>query len=151
PFTPVKCLAYHPNQPVLAVGTTQGVTFWNTTAPGKKMQLLDDNKKPVFAVDFSPDGKMLAIACQGKNRVNMVEVCDLDTKKPVLQYTVNASAVTFSRDGQWLAAARREAFPAKLGAVLVWRVSALHEDKYKPETLSGAAPFYCVAFSPDGK
>ena len=62
-------------------------------------------QSPIWTLQFSPDGKSIAVGTY-----QWIEVWDLETQQLIHTYEPHASAVrclTFSRDGKTLFAARR--------------------------------------------
>lgn len=98
----------------------------------------------IHALAIAPSGNRLALARHGS-----VEVYSLPDRKLVhrlegLRGVV--SALDFSRDGEWLAAAGGE--PSLLGEAKLWRLS----DVQQPKTFAGARDtLQAVRLSPDGK
>jgi WD40 repeat protein/tRNA A-37 threonylcarbamoyl transferase component Bud32 len=140
----IKCLTYHPREPILAVGTHRGITFWDTNT-GQEKRLLDGpvDKTGVISAAFAPDGGKLAFVTQ-KKKVKLWDLYPARERKELDPQSVYASSVVFSADGLLLAATSGD---QRSGSVTIWKVHELDSDK--PQILSGTAPFLCLAFSPD--
>ena len=98
----------------------------------------------VTSLDFSPDGKLLAVA--GFHEVLLYEAQTAKLAGRLIGLSERVQSLRFSPDGQWLAVAGGD--PARLGEVQVWDV-----EKRK---LTVSAPIsydtlYGVSWSPDGK
>ena len=61
-FVPPQVVQFHPNGSYLATGSSDHtVRLWSVN-DGQCMRLLQGHRAPVFALEFSPDGKLLASA-----------------------------------------------------------------------------------------
>ncbi len=144
--------------PKLAAGEIEAVRLWidagaKAPAPGEHPVMSAEAapsikpkallKPQIFALDYSPDGKLIAIA--GYKEVRLVDAAN----KPVATLTGHAEtvrSVAFSKDGKLLAAAG--GLPARKGEVKIWDV----DQRKVLTTINGHADcIYAVAFSPDGK
>jgi len=102
-------------------------------------------RPPVVAsLDFSPDGKLLAVA--GFHEVLLYEKDGAKLAGRLIGLSERIQSLRFSPDGRWLAAAGGD--PARLGEIQIWNV-----DKRK---LAVSAPIsydtlYGVSWSPDSK
>ena len=128
----VRSLAFDPRNRLLISGSSDGsVIVWNA-ATGKKLGLLKQFRHPVHDLAFSRDGRFLAAACDAEK----VAVWDTADWQPWLagagdktrrrsapaprvlaDQTGHAWAVTFSRDGRFLAAGTGR------DEVTLWRLS----------------------------
>ena len=103
---PVRCLAFADAGGLLATGgDDRAVRVW--AADGSKLiRALDRHADAVLAVAFTPDGKSLATANNGKNPT--IRVIDTDTWKDVrrlIGHTGWVYALAVSHDGSLLASA----------------------------------------------
>ncbi len=102
-------------------------------------------RPPVVAsLDYSPDGKVLAVA--GFHEVLLYATSRAELQGRLIGLSERVQSLRFSPDGQWLAVAGGD--PARLGEIQVWDV-----EKRK---LMVSAPIsydtlYGVSWSPDGK
>ena len=99
----VTPVAFSTNQ-ILAVATeNSNITLWQTNNLGQKLKVLGKGSAPVFALTFSPDGKLLASG-GGDRAVTLWDVAtgnsDLLT---VLQDSDAVLSLAFSPDGKTLA------------------------------------------------
>jgi WD40 repeat protein/serine/threonine protein kinase len=143
----VRCLTYHPKEPILAVGTTgtnRGITFWDTKT-GHQKRLLDGpvDRTGVISVAFAPDGGKLAFVTEMK-KVKLWDLSPARERKELDPRSIYAYSVAFSPDGLLLAATSGD---QRSGSVTIWKVQ--EPDSDKPQILSGTAPLLCLAFSPD--
>ncbi len=101
-------------------------------------------KPQIFSMAYRPDGKLLALG--GHKEVRLVDPATGKTIATLRGHAQAVSAVSFSRDGQWLAAAG--GLPARQGEVKIWNVEA----RTAAHTIQSHTDcIYAVAFSPDGK
>ncbi len=115
---------------------TGSVRLWDVEK-GKEIRQLEGHEESVAGISFSPDGKRLAAG----GRVSTL-VWDLTAAKPTSKrYKVRAEVLTFSPDGQHLAAAYGGVFVVDLA------------DRENHRMLTGEPIVGCraTAFSPDGK
>jgi len=144
--------------PKLAAGEIEAVKLWidagaKPPAPGEEPVKAPDAtpsikpkallKPQIFALDYQPGGKLIAIA--GYKEVRLVD----STGKPLATLSGHAEtvrSVAFSQDGKLLAAAG--GLPARKGEVKIWDV----DQRKLLSTINGHADcVYAVAFAPDGK
>jgi WD40 repeat protein/mono/diheme cytochrome c family protein len=103
------------------------------------------SRPPVVpALDFSPDGKLLAVA--GFHEVLLYEDAGPTLTGRLIGLSERIQSLRFSPDGHWLAVAGGD--PARLGEIQVWDVAR--------RKLAVSAPIsydtlYGVSWSPDGK
>ena len=132
------------------------VTAWiqegalDDTPPDAKRHY-DADHPPVYsrppvvpALDFSPDGKLLAVA--GFHEVLLYENAGASLAGRLIGLSERIQSLRFSPDGHWLAVAGGD--PARLGEIQVWDVAR--------RKLTVSAPIsydtlYGVSWSPDGK
>jgi WD40 repeat protein len=102
-------------------------------------------RPPVIAsIDFSPDGKLLAVA--GFHEVLLVDADSNALKGRLVGLSERVQSIQFSPDGKRLAAAGGN--PSRMGEVQVWDVEKkklLLSKSFTGDTLYG------VSWSPDGK
>ena len=129
-------LAFSPNAELLAAGG-HWPRLWDINS-GREVRRLVETRDPTFgAVDFRPDGKVLATGSQdGKTRL-----WDVETGRELLSATTRPSYIetlAFHPNGTLLAYAGRDS------AVWLWDTTARSERMIAPVTTSN------IAFSPDG-
>ncbi|HLH53761.1 MAG TPA: DUF1549 domain-containing protein [Verrucomicrobiae bacterium] len=98
----------------------------------------------VTALDFSPDGKLLAVA--GFHEVLLYEQPSEALAGRLIGLSERIQSLRFSPDGQWLAVAGGD--PARLGEIQVWDVA------HRKLALSAPVSYdtlYGVSWSSDGK
>jgi WD40 repeat protein len=148
---PVVATAFSPDGKLLATTTHDGTRLWNSAIWEPVGPPLRSAQGSWEGVDFSPDGRTLAIA-GGKGRV---ELWDVSTRKEVRELTDPAakplvrmlSVVRFSPDGRVLAAGPREANHVTLWDTRSGRVIG-RPIIVKPRGTGGAQ---AISFSPDSK
>jgi len=140
----------------LAESEVATITSWiqqgaqDDTPPDAKRHY-DADHPPVYsrppvvpALDFSPDGKLLAVA--GFHEVLLYENSGASLAARFIGLSERVQSLRFSPDGHWLAVAGGD--PARLGEIQVWDVAR--------RKLAISAPIsydtlYGVSWSPDGK
>ena len=149
--TPVNASAFSPDGRLLATVTLNGTTLWDTATWRPMGPPLRSSQGGWNELDFSPDGRTLAIAgVQGR-----VELWDVATTKKLRELVDRAAppdesalaVVRYSPDGSVIAAGGQEA-----NHVTLWRAASGHVigapiTTNPPET-GGAQS---IAFSPDSK
>lgn len=98
----------------------------------------------VTSLDFSPDGKLLAIA--GFHEVLLYENDGAELAGRLIGLSERVQSVRFSPDGQFLAVAGGD--PARLGEIQVWDVAKRKLTSSVPMTYD---TLYGVSWSPDSK
>jgi WD40 repeat protein len=126
---------------VATQSTSWEVTLWDST-DGHKLHTLAGASDSFLAIAFSPDGKIIAGASEGK----LIKLWDVATGKELHTLAGHAGAVldlAFSPDGKTLASGSSD------NTVKLWDVSAGTERR----TLTGShlMAVTAVAFSSDGK
>ena len=149
---PVNATAYSPDGRLLATVTLGGTTLWDTETWRPVGPPLRSSQGDWNGVDFSPDGRTLAIA-GGEGRV---ELWDVATRKKRRELSDPAGAssdepalatVRFSPDGSVLAAGGQEANHVTLWDAASGRVIGAPIETHPPQ-LGGA---HSISFSPDSK
>ncbi|MEK7217017.1 MAG: protein kinase, partial [Chloroflexota bacterium] len=150
-------VAFSPDGKRVAAGRS-GVTVWDV-ATGQRFRTIPKERGDIFAVAFSPDGQWLA----GAGGTGTVRICNAVTGEERLTLRGHGQpadpgdepfrdplkfgsqygkfSVTFSPDGQWLAAASGN-------TLLVWDAATGEQ----LQTMRGHTGWvWSVAFSPDGR
>jgi WD40 repeat protein len=149
--SPVNAAAFSPDGKLLATTTQDGTTLWDTDTWRPVGPPLRSAQERWSWVDFSPDGRTLAIA-GGQGRV---ELWDVSTRNELGELTDPAAAssedpalasVHFSPDGKVIAAGAQETNHVTLWAVASRRVIG------RPITTKPAGSgAHSISFSPDSK
>ena len=112
------------------------------SAAAPKIEPKGKLKPQIFAMDYRPDGKMIAVA--GYKQVRLIDPSTSKTLATLEGPAETVRAVAFSPNGKLLAAAG--GLPARKGEVVVF------ENDKVLRTITGHADcIYAVTFSPDGK
>jgi hypothetical protein len=122
------------------------VKLWNAKT-GKLLGTLSENHRPVTALRFSPDGKLLARLTAFSS---MVDLFDVATRKLAGKYeghkgVVNALDVAFHPKGQ------RVASCDEFGNVLVWDVKTLTRSRAFRLPAPAGLSSHRVQWAPDGR
>jgi RNA polymerase sigma factor (sigma-70 family) len=148
----VGCLAFSPDGKVVAATWRDGNIRLFDGHTGDFTTLLDPELKPesrnhgITGIAFSPDSKTLA----SKGDDNTVVLWDLKEGKPgrtLKGHKGAVSAVTFSRDGRWIATGASTAKEDDY-EVILWDAKAGEVKQTFPGLTE---PVHVVAFAPDGK
>jgi WD40 repeat protein/serine/threonine protein kinase len=148
--SPVLSVAFSPDSKHLASGTQSGsVRIWDAKT-GQELQKWTAHEDAAQSVAFSPDGRLLATGSwDGKVKVwEMKNVLEGEVNEPwrQLDHIPRVWTVTFSRDGERLAAAAGRSIVSK-GEVRVWKLNSPGEVL----TLSSSDRVTGLQFSPDGR
>jgi len=157
----VWSVAFSPDSKLVGSGSfDRTIKLWRTDT-GALLRTLSGSGEAVVHIEFSPDGQVLASAGDDK----LIRLWRVSDGKPLrsLSGSDHVYAVTFSRDGQWLASGGRargnlatlwqQFFGNRLlggngKTARLWRVS----DGALQQELSGHSDdVWAVALSPDGK
>jgi WD40 repeat protein/energy-coupling factor transporter ATP-binding protein EcfA2 len=145
--SPVNALAISPDSRLIATGGEDGIVrLWDTASRQPVGTPVDVDGSYLYSVAFSPDGRLIAAGSEA----GTVRVWDVTTGRPVLgralaQLDGSVIRVTFSRDGQLLAAAVWE--NDETGSARIWRV---RDRSPIGSPLTFDDPVRSVAFQPAG-
>jgi WD40 repeat protein/class 3 adenylate cyclase len=148
---PVNAAAFSPNGNLLATVTLRGTTLWDTAEWRPVGSPLRSSQGGWEGVDFSPDGRTLAIA-GGRGRI---ELWDVATRKELRELTDPAAArsdepalsvVRFSPDGSVIAAGAKAT-----NHVALWASASGHLIGRPITTNPPGSGAQAIAFSPDSK
>jgi WD40 repeat protein/serine/threonine protein kinase len=137
---PFNCLAFSPDESLLAAGNQDNsLTVWNL-ATGLEVATYRDHEKGVAAVAFTPDGKQV-VSLSGKGVVKTWNATrGLDVL--VLREGSKSNHAALSPDGRYVASASAEAGMARIWDTATGLKPLILEDKRGESR--------CLAFSPDG-
>jgi WD40 repeat protein/energy-coupling factor transporter ATP-binding protein EcfA2 len=143
----VNALAISPDSRLVAIGGEDGIVrLWDTATRLPVGTPVNVDGSYLFSVAFSPDGRLIAAGSDA----GTVRVWDVATGRPLLgralaQLGASVIRVTFSRDGQLLAAAVWE--NDETGSARIWRV---RDGSQLGSPLTFDDPVRSVAFQPVG-
>ncbi|WP_024799481.1 hypothetical protein [Nocardia sp. BMG51109] len=150
-FTPIPTgqlttMAMSPDRNVLATGGSDGVVRLWDIARNQPVGELPAGKKLLSALEFSPDGRTLAIGGDSEDRT--VQLWDVERKQPfdepAIRLDWGVQSVAFGSDGKSLAASS-------------WKGKIQRWDIERKQPLPGLSVIHLgddgakVTFSPDGK
>ncbi|OAI48667.1 hypothetical protein AYO44_06805 [Planctomycetaceae bacterium SCGC AG-212-F19] len=153
----VRCARFSPDGKMLATGDgDKNVVLWDTATGEELRQFAPGDRCTVFSLDFSPDGKTLAVsssatAVKHQNGWSLDKVCLLDvaTGKDlrVGRFHVPAFQVAFSPDGQTLMAVEPINGGKPDSTIHLWDVASWNHRALpaQPDRVNKAV------FSPDSK
>jgi WD40 repeat protein/serine/threonine protein kinase len=138
----VQCLAFGLDGKVLATGEDDGTVIVWDTATWREQARLAGDADWVSRVEFSPDGRKLAVAYPWGPSDGKIRIWDwANQTAPVTSKLIGAYCVAFSPDGQKLAAV---AFgPVRLYEAATGRLCA--------SLLGHSGSLFALAFTSDGK
>ena len=162
---PVRAVVFSPDGKLLATGGGNAVILWEVET-GQPQTTFRPEIEEVWALDFSPDGRTLAIAGHaGRDRGRVfladVEQRSIRTELPVFSAAV--LTVAFSPDGRQLASGTARYWgeggtPAtrlvwispgpQLGEVVLWNAETGEREAVLPGATGGVLS---LAWSPDGR
>lgn len=165
PLGRTRGLAFSPDNETVALGHTSPpiVSIWNVGDRPRQVNavnlehvvrhLEDEPSQQIASLDYSPDGRLLAIGFgalhadnPGRTVQTPVAIWDLDANKlrTVLQgHTDYCLCVKFSLDGKWLATGSHDG-TARIWNTATWQVSQVIK-------VPGDPDIEALDFSPDGR
>lgn len=123
-------LSIHPDNNLLAIGSARGEVILLDLADDnqihEKLERFNANELPIRDLEFSPDGKLLAVGgFNFNNGYGYVQVFDLRTKEQIglnlTGFTAPVNQVKFSTDGNYIAAASNDK------TARVWDINQLNK------------------------
>ncbi|MEX2174187.1 MAG: c-type cytochrome domain-containing protein [Pirellulaceae bacterium] len=140
---PITALEFSPDGSQLFVGGYHEVTVWNP-ADGKLIRRLANVGQRSYAIRFSPDGQLLAVACGAPGRLGEVRLFKPETGEMVRVLGMSSDVVfdcAFSPQGDRLATAAAD------GAV---RIFAVADGAEQAVITSHSDWVFAVAWKSDG-
>ena len=108
---PVTAVAFKPDGSELLAAGYHELTVWNP-ADGKLVRRIGNIAERTYGLDFSTDGKLLAVACGDPGRLGEVRLFDMDSGELKRVFAATSDVVldvAFSPDGKRLAVAAADA------------------------------------------
>ena len=140
---PITAVEFSPDGSQLLVGGYHEVTVWNP-ADGKLIRRIANVGQRTYAIRFSPDGQLLAVACGAPGKLGEVRLFRPDSGELVKVLGLTSDVVfdcAFNPAGDRLATAAAD------GAVRVFEVASGQEQL----TITSHSDWvFCTAFSADG-
>jgi len=125
----------------IATGSSDNtVKLWEASS-GKLLRTLEGHSSDVFAVSFSPDGKIIASGSED-NTVKLWESGSGKLLRTLEDHSLSVSAVSFSPDGKIIASGSED------NTVKLWESDS---GKLLCTLEDHSLSVYAVSFSPDGK
>ena len=140
---PVTAVAFSPDGQQLYVGGYHEISVWNP-ADGQLIRRIKNIGQRVFAINFSPDGKLIAVACGAPGRFGEVRILKAEDGSIVNVINMTSDVVfdaVFSPQGDRLATAAAD------GTIRLWEVASWKEQL----TITSHSDWVmAVAWSSDG-
>jgi WD40 repeat protein len=149
---PVNASAFSPDGRLLATVTQGGTTLWDTATWHPVGRPLRSSQGGWEGVDFSPDGRTMAIA-GGEGRVELWDVATRRKRRELTDPAAAASGdpglatVRYSPNGRVIAAGAQETNHVTLWDAATGRVIGRPITTHPP----GSGGAHAIAFSPDSK
>jgi WD40 repeat protein len=96
-------IAFVPDEPLVAASTQTGVCWWDS-ATGDVVREYRSSHGPITSLDFTPNGKMVAIGCEN-GKVLLLQWPKLQEVRRFSDQTKRINRLAFSPDGYLLASA----------------------------------------------
>ncbi len=140
---PVTAIAFSPDGQQLYVGGYHEITVWNPH-DGQLIRRIGNIGQRVFNISFSPDGKLIAVACGAPGRFGEVRLLKAEDGSVAHVVGMTSDVVydaQFSPDGARLASAAAD------GTIRLFDVASWQEQ----QTITSHSDWVmAVAWSPDG-
>ncbi len=135
-----QCLTFGPDGRTIAVTAATRILLLDADR-GQSLAVLSGHEKEVLAIDFSPNGRLLATASRD-NTIRIWEFASGRERNCLWKHRTGVNAVAFSPDGKTLASGAAE------GEVILWSVAG-GQELMRLDDHRGV--IFALAFSPDGK